>query len=156
MKKLFLFTLLSALTISLASCSSDDNNGSGNGGSTGGTLTVKINGTQKTFNTITVNKEAPDEDGDVYLDITASINGSADEMINFGLYQGDTGSNTVWNLEYKANNETYNFNPNFNVLTNNNNQLKGTFSGQYKQWDNDTQQEEVLFNFTEGSFDIRH
>lgn len=130
MKKLFLFTLLSALTFSLNSCSGDDDSAAPVNAQPGGTISFKFNGVQKTFNNVVIDQEVETE-GDVWLTVTGSENGSSSNMISFNAYQGDLGSDKIMNLEYTQNDVTvfYTFQPNSNIQVNSNNTLSGTFSG---------------------------
>ncbi|UPT71774.1 MAG: hypothetical protein M0D53_05510 [Flavobacterium sp. JAD_PAG50586_2] len=116
MKKLFLFVSAVALTVSLNSCSSDSDGG--------GSMSMKVNGTKKTFKTIAYNSgsvnsvygyigniDTPTESIDFDL-----ATGTGDKVINFE-YSSD-GSNTYIDGAFTS-----------DVTTNSTSSVKGTFSG---------------------------
>jgi hypothetical protein len=149
MKKLILFTL-TALSLSLTSCSDDDGAATNNGGN-GGTFTATVNGVQKTYNTVTVSEDSY-SDGEVYLKVTGSQEGSADENIYFEMAKNETGTNAIYYSEFTtAGVQYYAGNLNTNVTVNNANQVKGTFSGPIYNT-NSTEQDQVLFTITNGTF----
>lgn len=157
MKKLFLFTILSALTISLASCSGDDDSGTvNNGDQTGGTVSFKLNGVQKTFNSIQVTREP--YDGTTWLTVTASENGNPTEFVVFAGPEGQTGaaqlqwSYTVNNATYSQagmNNDMYFINT--IIETNSNNKIKGSFTGSLTNYDFSSH-----LTFTDGTINITY
>lgn len=161
MKKLFLF--VAALTLSLTSCSSDDNNGGGEGQIGNSELKVTIDGVQKTFNTIDVNEIEGDNDyGE--LNITASIDNNPSEIIRFTVQKAVTGSNVLYGFVYVKNGKEYD--PHYGensfltsiVQTNSNDKLKGTFIGKLGHFYYDSNgnflTEEI--ELTDGSFDISY
>lgn len=156
MKKLFLFLTLSSLSISLNSCSGDDSNDSVNPANS--TLSMKVNGTVKTYNTVAVSQD-DQGNGDVYLTVTASQAGSPNDLVNFSTYVGETGIYAIYQFEVIYNGQAFNAgfggngNLNNNVIVNSNNRLQGTFSGTITRYNNQTQQEETI-NVTEGSYNI--
>ncbi|TRW26710.1 hypothetical protein FMM05_04860 [Flavobacterium zepuense] len=156
MKKLFLFTCLSALALTFNSCSDDDNKSNETDG-TSGTVTFKVNGVAKTYNTITVNPESEVSDGETFewITITASPEGSASEFVTFELEKEAVGADASNYFEYVENNVTYYWDNEFNVntLTNNNDKVKGTFSGTVSIYDANAQ-ETVTKTISEGTFDI--
>lgn len=157
MKKLFLFTCLSALALSFNSCSDDDNKSNETDG-TSGTVTLKVDGVAKTYNTITVNEESDTYEGETYnwLTVTASPEGSASEFVTIEIEKDAVGADAADYFEYVENNRSFTMDWdtfNINTLTNNNDKLKGTFAGTVSYWDNDTQ-ETVTKTVTEGTFDI--
>ncbi|MET0758848.1 MAG: hypothetical protein ABWZ56_00395 [Flavobacterium sp.] len=148
MKKIFLFMLVSLLTLSLNSCSKDNDSTPA-----GSSLTMKVGGVQKTFNTITVN-EIPYDD---YVDliITASNNGSTSEFVTFGIGKGDMGAGHSWGFEYTLNDVVYTEGDvirtiSSNATANSDNKLVGTFSGTVTSGDNAT------IELSQGSFDISY
>lgn len=168
MKKLFLFTTLSALAFSFNACSGDDNsssdnNNNGNGNTTeiGGTVTVNINGADKVFNTVVVDQDLY-SNNDNFITVTASTNNSTSEIITFSLYESDLGANQA-QFGYKSDNTDY-YSASINdetyditsiVEINSNNRLKGTFSGRLITQDNGLGQFETA-TFTNGKFDVTY
>jgi hypothetical protein len=153
MKKLFLFTCLSALALTFNSCSDDDSSSTGGNG---GTFTATINGVQKTYNTVTV---AEDEysDGETYLIVTGSQDGSADENIYFELAKDETGTNAIYYAEITTGGDThYASEINTNVTVNNGSQVKGTFSGTVHEWSNEQQEDVLVLTVTGGSFEANY
>ncbi len=151
MKKIFLF--VAALTLSLTSCSSDDNSG-GNGGGGNSELKVTIDGVQKTFNTVVVNRQV--QDGWTELTVTATIDNNPAEIITFNVDEGEVGSDVIWNFDYTKNGE-HHWATNFSavVQTNANKKLKGTFMASvYSTYDEEGQP--IMVNLTNGSFDISY
>jgi hypothetical protein len=156
MKKLFLFTLISALTFSLNSCSGDDDSAAAVNTQPGGTLTMKIDGNLKTYNTVIVNVD-DQTDGETLLTVTASQDGGSNETVRFNVYKGDVGSDVMFPISFViggAQHSLYDFNQ--NVTVNSNNHLKGTFSGNITEWNNETQQVETQHVITEGSYDVTY
>jgi hypothetical protein len=159
MKKLLLFVSLTAMALSLNSCSDDD---SSSDGGNGGSLTMKLNGISKTYNTVTVSA-TPDGEGGTYLMVTGSPDGSSSEKISFVVMQGDLGSDVAYNADLTVNGDTTYFGSmNSNILVNTENatgktnQLKGTFSGKITEWNNDTQVEDTVYTVTDGAFDVKY
>lgn len=150
MKKLFLF--IAMLAIGFSSCSSDDGNKRSE-------LKVTIDGVQKTFNTIVVNKENGSYEGETWVEIgiTATINNDPTEMIMFGVDEGELGGLAVWGFEYEKNGVDYDDdddNVSSVVEINSNGMLKGTFAGTISG--NDDEGNPVEVHFTDGSFKIFH
>lgn len=140
--------LVTSLTLSLNSCSKDDNSTP-----TGNSVTMKVGGVEKTFNTVVVNQVPYDD----YIDliITASNNGSTTEFVSFGISKGDTGAGHSWGFEYTLNGMLYSEGEaistvSSNATTNSDNKLIGTFSGTV------TSSENVSLDLTQGSFDITY
>lgn len=151
MKKIFLF--VAALTLSLTSCSSDDNSG-GNGGGGNSELKVTIDGVQKTFNTVVVNKHV--EDGWTELAVTATIDNDSSEIITFRVDEGEVGADAIWDFRYTKNGD-YHWATSFSavVQTNTNKKIKGTFMASvYSTYDEEGQP--IMVNLTNGSFDISY
>lgn len=160
MKKLLLFVAVATLGLT-TSCSSDDDGG-GNGGSS--ELKVTIDGVQKTFNTIVVDKETfTDVGGDSWIEltVTATINNDPSEMITFYVDEGDTGAYAIWSFDYTKNGVNYSTwqgGSTFSsvVQTNSNGKLKGTFTGSLLgDWSNENQ-EYTTIQTTNGSFNISY
>lgn len=155
MRKIFLFTAV--LALGLTSCSSDDNSG-GNGGGGNSELKVTIDGVQKTFNTVVVNKHV--EDGWTELAVTATIDNDSSEIITFRVDEGEVGAYTIWSFEYSKDATSFSTNGGditFSsvVQTNSNGKLKGTFTGSLSSWSNQNQ-EYTYITTTNGSFDISY
>ena len=125
---LFVLTSLSLTT----ACSSDDDN---DGGSQSGELTVTIDGQAITFNSIIVDEDIYTEDGVTYteLDVTATVSGNTNRIVEFGLESGDTGADALYYFYYTVDGEEYyyNYDGGFNavVSVNNGSSLAMTFSG---------------------------
>jgi len=157
MKKLFLFTCLSALALSFNSCSDDDSS-SNNGSETGGTVSFKVDGVQKTFDTVTVNEDSETFEGETYTwyEVTASDNGSSTEMIYFEIEKGYNGADSFDSFMYTLNNTTFDMDwDSFssNTTSNTSSKLKGTFSGTVQHWSNENQ-EYTQKAITDGTFNI--
>ena len=165
MKNLFLFLSISILSLSISSCSSDDNNSTENGDNnpsteTGGTVSFKVDGVQKTFNNIIIDKTIYDEgkqEEAIYLEITASEEGNSEEYITFQLFEGSVGANKTYvdGWDYRVNNKMYHawHHSTGNGITdivqiNDAEKLKATFSGTL------TSNVPVSLNITEGFIDI--
>jgi hypothetical protein len=155
MKKIFLFTCFSAIALSFSSCSDDDSSsGNNDGGETGGTVSFKVDGVQKTYNTVTINHESQTLDGQTWewYEITASQNGGSSELISFEVEKGVTGADALYSLDYVSDNTGYEMSWvdfSTNVTTNTNHKLKGSFSGTVDDFETGT--EKVI---TDGTFNI--
>lgn len=162
MKKLFLFLSLATLSVGLNSCSKDDSSDSNNN-ATPSAVQVTINGTSKTFNTIVVDQDNYTLEGQTYTDlnVTASINNSATEMITFSIQKGDVGADAIYNFEYVKDGKTYNsynsegFSFSTITQTNSNNKIVGTFSGGLSSWNNETGVYDVATT-SAGTFNITY
>lgn len=133
MKKIALFALIATLGLSSISCSSDDSSAPVNQVPvTGGTVTFKVDGVAKTFNTINVNVE-PGEGQDAdnnYLLVTASANNDPSEVMSFVVQEGQIGANAAYNWAYTAGGKNYYAMFNNVVQTNSTDKrLIGSFSG---------------------------
>ena len=158
MKKLFLFTCLSALALSFNSCSDDDSSSNNNGGETGGTVSFKVDGVQKTFDTVTVNLQSETEEGETWewYEVTASDAGASTETIYFEIEKGYSGADSFDTFTYTSNNSDFDMDwDNFsaNTTSNSSSKLKGSFSGTVQQWSNENQ-EYTQKAITEGTFNI--
>ncbi len=136
MKKLFLFVSAVALSISLNSCSSDSGGGS--------SMSMKVNGTKKTFKTIAINFGGTTN---VYGYI-----GNADtptEEVSFALASG-TGDK-VSGFSYDNADGTY-FDAALtsDVTVNSTTSAKGTFSGTVENFSGTT-----TLTITEGTFNAK-
>lgn len=148
MRKIFLFMLMTSLTFSLNSCSKDDDSGL-----SGSSMTMKVGGVLKTFNTIIVDQVVYDD----YVDliITASNNGNTAEFVTFGIGKGDLGAGHSWGFEYTLNGVVYSESEienivNTNTTTNSDNKLIGTFNGNVSSGEN------VSIELSQGSFNITY
>lgn len=155
MKKAFLlFVATAALT--LTSCSGDDSPSTPKeleDLTPVGTVTMKVNGVEKTFNTIVMNVQVSESSGEKYLYFTASQNGSATEMISFGTAEGVVGAGQMTGIEcFTGGVQAY---TDFatNVLVNNNEVYKASFSGSYTTWDQSLQNPTTT-TVTEGNVNI--
>ena len=119
MKKLFLFVSAIAITLSLNSCSKDSNGG-------GGSMSLKINGTKKSFKTIAFSFQGIT---DVYGYIGSLENPT--EEVSFVLTSG-TGDK-ITDFTYDTVDDSYDaLTFTSNVTVNSVNSAKGTFSGTLK------------------------
>ncbi len=159
MKKLFLFTCLSALALSFNSCSKDDGPGKVkniNDNGAIGTISFKVGGVQKTFTTGTIYEQVAGVGLNPVYKVTAFDNENASERIYFEIKKGDTEDNSIYVLQYTYENRDY-----FDSITvdskvdiNDGSTLKGTFKA-YVIWTNDEppyqSDQKVVSN---GSFEI--
>ncbi|RTY89368.1 hypothetical protein [Flavobacterium sp. GT3R68] len=151
MKKVFLLMLVAGLTLPFNSCSSDNNS------TPGDSVTMRVGGVQKTFDTVAVTQTPYTQDGVDYVDLTivASMSGNPDETVTFGAAKGFTGTGNSWGYSYLLNSVEYNEdelnNPmNSNITVNSNNHLVGTFSGPLTSSGN------ASVDITQGTFDITY
>jgi hypothetical protein len=128
MKKIFLL-LICTTSLLLSSCSGDDTK-SGKPSETvqQGTVTVKIDGILKTYNTITL--ETVDYGENYTINCTASQNGSSAEMIQFSMWSDDIGADGLYNFVYTTESHPQNVSVSSNILVNKQDSFKATFSGQ--------------------------
>lgn len=166
MKRLFLF--VTALTLSLTSCSSDDDKGGNeneNGNVENSELRVTIDGVQKTFNTIVVNEEHYEEEHWASdLEITATIDNNPSEMIILSLEEGSLGASAIWGFWYTKSGTTYSNGYSSSeestsissvISTNSNKKIKGTFEAVLASgFDENGNLIKVVL--TDGSFDISY
>lgn len=145
MKNLFLFLLATSLTIT--SCSSDDNSDSSN------VVKAKINGVSKTFSTIAVTEQEYTDGGFTYTDVTvtAALSNEPTKLFQFVVEKGITGTEASWYFIYNDNDVFYEKIPGFTttVTESTETKLKGTFSGSMS----DGTQSIVVTN---GSFNITY
>ena len=122
MKKLFLFVSAVALTVMLNSCSSDSGSG------VGGTITMKINGISKTFNTVVVYENTLGEETELTVMGTET---DATGSVTFLLRKGDVGANVIYYFEYYNGLIYYDYSGFSTSVTINStgNRLAGAFSG---------------------------
>lgn len=152
MKKVFLLMLVAGLTLSFSSCSEDNNNST-----PGDSVTMRVGGVQKTFDTVVVTETPYTQDGVEYVDllVVASMSGNPDETLTFGGGKGYTGSGNTWGFYYRLNGVEYHedelANPlSSNITVNSDNHFVGTFSGQVTSSANTT------VDITEGTFDVTY
>lgn len=150
MRKIFLFVSFCALSIGIASCSGDDND---TVAQPGGTVTLKMNGVAKTYNTVTVSRSV--DAGDAVLTLTASQNGGSTEMVKFIMPEGVTGADEMWSTQMTIGGTSVYPSFSTNITANSNNHVKGTFSGTATIWNNTTEVE-TIYNITEGNFEANY
>jgi hypothetical protein len=118
MKKLFLFMALTALTISLSSCSKDSGDGS--------SISFKIDGIKKSFKVI-----AAKTGGVVYVEGYIGSIDNPTESVSFTMADGTTGTSAITYFSYE--NATNTYLPattiTHSVTINSGGSAKGTFSG---------------------------
>jgi len=161
MKKLFLFTCLTALTLSFNSCSDDDSKATEDPTDDtvyvdGGTVSVKVNGELKTYNTIAV-----EDDGDAdfpRLYVTASQNGSSSEFVTFSIDKGNVGAGHVLGFSYTTDSTpNQQFEPfSSNTLVNEDHVVKANFSGKLVTGQNPLGNGFTYDEFTDGSINITY
>ena len=137
MKKLFLCMVLTALTLTINSCSSDDGDGQ--------TLSFKVNGVQKSF------KVTPETNGFLIV-VYGSIGNpvTPTETVSFSFPIGDL-DNSIGNFVYSdaggVDDGTSNIDSNFTINTVS--QAKGTFSGTIERPNGD------IVNITDGKLFVK-
>jgi hypothetical protein len=133
MKKLCLLVFLLAFGFSVSSCS-DESGVLPNVPE--GELLMIVDGAQKNYNNVTVTQKLQ-ANGDIMLEVTGSQNGDPTEYISFRVKKYATGFNRTsrWlytNDSNKARSETIDdeeYDVEANITMNNNNRLRGNFSG---------------------------
>lgn len=133
MKRFFLLALCVAGSFSMLSCSEDDPEQMLE---PSGSVTMMVNEEEKIFTNVTV-EEFVEPDGDIRLDITASQNGSPGEYIRFKTYKYQTGEGLTRRWFYSDNSNTFetqtvegeNYNVDAYIIVNDDEKLRGTFSG---------------------------
>lgn len=155
MKKLIYFLMVTVFTFS--SCSNDDDSGSIENPKNS-YLKVTIDGVEKTFNSIVVNKKKDEFEVDV-LEVTASINNESSEKITFSLKDGQIGSDAIsgygWFM-YIYNNKSYQEESFSHIISkNSDNKIEGTFNGKMHWYNNDTHNYEYKV-FTKGELKINY
>lgn len=150
MKKIILLLTVFSLGI-FSACSSDD------GGSEGSpapedTISMKINGTQKSFTSVNVVPIVFVDYTD--LDVTATIAGSPPTTIEMSLEKDNMEAGSVYFFQYSDGEIYYQPSETFSVVLtqNSENKLKGTFSGTLVDSGNPINTIAV----TEGTFDIKY
>lgn len=151
MKKLFLFTCLSALAFSFNSCSDDDSKSSDS--TSGAAISFKVNGVRKTFSNVIFEKFGSEGEAPYYFVEAIPTSNEPDELINFSFRANTLGSTVIEHFHYQtgsydyywgtgsANEFTHNFQANSTT------KQKGTFSGIVRE-------EDEFVTITEGSFNI--
>ena len=163
MKRIILFALLASFGLTSISCSNDDNSTPVNQvPQAGGTITFKVGGVAKTFNTINVveDEQGTTEDPYTVLMVTASANNNPAEVISFVLPKGQIGANLIYNLIYTVNGKSY-WADTFggsstNVVQTNtaDNKIIGSFSGTFTYSNMGQDFEELMI--TEGVFNFTY
>ena len=168
MKKITYFLMVTLVTLFAFSCSNDDD--SGNGDITNpknSYLKVSINGNEKTFNTIVVNKKYVEySDGEKFnlLQVTASINNDSSEKITFAVKEKQLGSDALgYNgddfFAYHIKNTHYTnmlIGDFSHIITKNSeNKIEGTFSGRLNNNENQNQPNDYK-DLTKGEFKITY
>ncbi|TGN22932.1 hypothetical protein [Empedobacter tilapiae] len=165
MKKFTYFLMVTLVTLFTFSCSNDDDSGNGDVNNPKNSyLKATIDGKEKTFNTIVVNKkyiEYNDGEKVTLLQVTASIDNNPTEKITFALREGQIGSDALGYdggdmfAYYKDNIHYTNMAiGDFSYIINKNsdNKIEGTFSGLlYNNYNSSDFKE-----FTKGEFKIQY
>lgn len=117
------------MSLVLFSCSGDDGeSGKPSQTEAQGTVTVKIDGILKTYNTLAL--ETVDYGENYTINCTASQNGSSAEMIQFSMWSDDIGADGLYNFAYTTDSHSQNISVSSNILVNNRSSFKASFSGQ--------------------------
>jgi hypothetical protein len=137
------FLLLALLALGMSSCSKDDDTAAQDPDPVfvdGGSVVMKVDGATKTYNTIAVDTQLDDFNEPVYIDVTASQNGSATEFVTFQLGVGEVGANHLSQIQYTSNGVQDNFWTSFssNTLINSNHRLKTNFAGVLERYNSET------------------
>ena len=159
MKKFILFVSAVVLTVTLNSCSKSDSGSS----SPRGTVTMKINGTSKTFNTVVVNQHVYNAGTtDEYTELTATgiVGTDATEYVTFITDKGVLGADAIYSFEYYKNGQIYYSSGGgsfaANVTTNNTSKkLIGSFSGILNGNDSTTGNP-ITVSLTNGTFNVQY
>ena len=154
-KQLLLFVCLSSLTLSFTACSGDDVKTTDTQiTEPSGTVSFKLDGVEKVYNTIIIT-ESQYEEGATVRTITASQNGNPAELVEFVVVSGETGTNKLYNIRYVTNSvSTSNMELSSITTVSSNTALKATFSGlNYQQ---NANQEFVEVPVTDGVIDIQY
>jgi hypothetical protein len=128
MKKIFLFVAAAALTVSLNSCSKDDDNGSSK------SVSFKVDGVSKKFKV-----ESAETAGTLF--VTGYIGNIEEptESVYFTVESGATGADAITNFNYSNANDDYSPTTlTSNVTSNSSGKAAGTFSGTLEPFDGDT------------------
>lgn len=155
MKKIILnLFVMTALVLSVTSCSSDDDGG--NGGAE--LLTMIIDGQTLSFDQIIVDEDTYTENGVEYteIDVTATIGGDTTRVVEFSMDSGDTGADAVYYFMYREDGVEYynNFGTSdFSIVVSSNNgsNISATFSGELTGYNNGIQ---VSVSITNGSVSV--
>lgn len=152
MKKIFLFLMLITVAFSINSCSSDNDN-DGKSDKATGTISFKVDGVQKTFNSIHFHEETYLEgtsDEYVGIAIFANLGSIYSDGVNFSFKKGDM--DHIYNFTYiKEGDIGYLPADDFlYTITSNGNDKKliGTFSGTMVGYPD--------LAITEGTFNIQY
>ncbi len=154
MKKFFLAVFVVAISVATLSCNkSDDDGGDGGDGMLTQTISARIDGELVTFNNIIVDRYS--FGGFTELDITATISGSTQRLLEFYTVIGDVGSDAIQDFYYIKDGVYYHpYNQGGNLTTvttkNNGSRLEFSFSGTLVGYNEQTQ-EEVSVTLESGS-----
>ena len=151
MKKIFLFVAATALTFSFSSCSSSDS-----GSSVGSTITMKINGISKTFNTVVVYENTFGEETELTVMGTET---DATGSVTFLIRKGDVGANVIYYFEYYDGLIYYDYSGFSTSVTINStgNRLAGAFSGRLLgYYDNGGTTGSMSVELTNGTFSVQY
>ena len=152
MRRIFLYMLVFSLAFSSNSCTKDPSPSY-----SGNSVTTKVGGLEKTFNTVVVTQEPYTSGGVNYVDlkITATNKGNTTESLVFSIGKGDLGVGHSWGFNYTINGVYYAEGDmpttvSSDATINSDNKLKGTFNGTV------TSSENVTLQLTEGTFDVSY
>lgn len=147
----FAFIFVLSLFLIFISCSKSDNEQTNNSEPKISSVTAKIDGTLKNYNSVSITPY-PTEG----YHITASINGSASDLIEMDIFN-NTGTGTLITTNFSLKNNSINYEPNVatgfgtNVTTNNSTLVQGSFSGQMWHQNGTTP---LYISVTEGAFKV--
>ena len=155
MKKIYVLMLVAILAFSLNFCSNHDTATTPPAPTIANSVSMKVGGTIKTFNTVTVTQIPYTANGMNFVDleITASNDGSTKEFLVFYIAKGNLGQDVSWDFNYTLNDVPYaqvGTSIGSEATVNSDNKLKGTFSGTV------TSSTDVNLELTQGSFDITY
>ena len=155
MKKIYVLPLIAILAFTLNFCSKHSDDPTPAPPAITSSVSMKVGGEIKTFNTVTVKEQPYTANGENFVDleITASQNGSTTEFIIFYIGKGNLGQNVSWDFNYTLNEVPYaqiGTSVGSEATINSNNKLKGSFSGTVTASDDKT------LELTQGSFDITY
>lgn len=145
MKNLFLFLAIT-FAITLNSCSGEDS-GFSSSGPGEGTITATFDGSVKSFSSVFVSQQSVGSD--IVLTVTATAGTATPEIFAFKLNKGQTGANAITVFNYSKGGISYATSFTTLISINNENHLKGTFSGTITG-------ENAPIAITDGSFDISY
>lgn len=129
MKKIFLFVAVAAMTLSLNSCSNDDDGGSSK------SVSFKVDGVNKKFKV-----ESQEVAGTVVVIGYIGSPSNPTEYVNFTVETGATGAGAIQDFSYGNATDDYDATSTFtsDVTSNSGGKAKGTFSGTLEPFDGTT------------------